>query len=291
MFSILKFKEVKNMKVVTITSLKGGVGKSAIASNLADFLSYYGRTLLIDANQQSDSSKRFIYKENKQGNKIDVSSDENRFENIFNGKSVTPLTVKDNLDILIATKDFQNVNKIISEQENPSLIFRKWLRRQKLGQYYDYVIVDTHNTKDSILKNFFLASDLLLAPTGADSDEVSGAVDAYDFAEVLRNDPNLQNDMDEPYMTAGFAFVGTRLLNGKDGSGNNQTKEFLKETKDNPLFIANIYDRNIFRDAASENTTIFAISNRSKYSGKSYERYFKKTQEAFLAIKNAIDAA
>ena len=122
------------MKVVTITSLKGGVGKSAIASNLADFLSYYGRTLLIDANQQSDSSKRFIYKENKQGNKIDVSSNENRFENIFNGKSVTPLTVKDNLDILIATKDFQNVNKIISEQENPSLIFLKWLRRQKLGQ-------------------------------------------------------------------------------------------------------------------------------------------------------------
>ena len=53
------------MKVITLTSLKGGVGKSALATLIADYLAYYGRVLLIDANRQGDTTKRLFIKKTK----------------------------------------------------------------------------------------------------------------------------------------------------------------------------------------------------------------------------------
>ena len=179
------------------------------------------------------------------------------------------------------------MTEVIAKQKNNSTIFKRWLKKQKLSDYYGYIVIDTHNSDDDLLDNFFLAADIILAITTPGRDEMDGALGVYQKAEELRNDDNLLDDNDEPYMTASIAFVGNLLK----GSKNTQTKEYLEKTKDNPLFIANFWERNIFRDAASENTTIFEIANRSKYSGESFKKFFKKTQEAFLAIKEAIDAA
>ncbi len=46
-----------NMKIVTVTGFKGGVGKSTTAIHLAAFLSNVGKTLLIDADQNRTSLK------------------------------------------------------------------------------------------------------------------------------------------------------------------------------------------------------------------------------------------
>ena len=280
------------MKVVTITSLKGGVGKSAIATLLADYLAYYGRVLLIDANRQGDTTKRFIYQENEKGEVVNISSEENLFENIFRKKPVVPLTVKENLDLLVATKSLKEVEDHIEhkERKNPQ-IFKRWLKRSKLSDYYDYVVIDTHNSEGVLLDSFYLASDLLIAVAGAGRDEMDGAISVYNRAEVLKNDDNLVNDDDEPIMKAKIVFVGNLLKSGGGVTGINATNDYLDKTKDNELFITNIWDRNIFRDAKDENKTVFDIMKRSKYRDKSYERYFAKLQESLETIKNNIDIA
>lgn len=280
------------MKVVTITSLKGGVGKSAIATLLADYLAYYGRVLLIDANRQGDTTKRFVYQENEKGEVVNISSEENLFENIFRKKPVIPLTVKENLDLLVATKSLKEVEDHIehNERKNPQ-IFKRWLKRSKLSDYYDYVVIDTHNSEGILLDSFYLASDLLIAVAGAGRDEMDGAISVYSRAEALKNDDNLVNDDDEPIMKAKIVFVGNLLKSGGGVTGINATNDYLDKTKDNELFITNIWDRNIFRDAKDENKTVFDIMKRSKYRDKSYERYFAKLQESLETIKNNIDIA
>lgn len=280
------------MKVVTITSLKGGVGKSAIATLLADYLAYYGRVLLIDANRQGDTTKRFVYQENEKGEVVNISSEENLFENIFRKKPVVPLTVKENLDLLVATKSLKEVEDHIehNERQNPQ-IFKRWLKRSKLSDYYDYVVIDTHNSEGILLDSFYLASDLLIAVAGAGRDEMDGAISVYNRAEALKNDDNLVNDDDEPIMKAKIVFVGNLLKSGGGVTGINATNDYLDKTKDNELFITNIWDRNIFRDAKDENKTVFDIMKRSKYRDKSYERYFAKLQESLETIKNNIDIA
>lgn len=280
------------MKVVTITSLKGGVGKSAIATLLADYLAYYGRVLLIDANRQGDTTKRFVYQKNEKGEVVNISSEENLFENIFRKKPVVPLTVKENLDLLVATKSLKEVEDHIEhkERKNPQ-IFKRWLKRSKLSDYYDYVVIDTHNSEGVLLDSFYLASDLLIAVAGAGRDEMDGAISVYNRAEALKNDDNLVNDDDEPIMKAKIVFVGNLLKSGGGVTGINATNDYLDKTKDNELFITNIWDRNIFRDAKDENKTVFDIMKRSKYRDKSYERYFAKLQESLETIKNNIDIA
>lgn len=280
------------MKVVTITSLKGGVGKSAIATLLADYLAYYGRVLLIDANRQGDTTKRFVHQENEEGNIVNISSEENLFENIFRKKPVIPLTVKDNLDLLVATKSLKEVEDHIEHKErrNPQ-IFRRWLKRSKLSDYYDYVVIDTHNSEGVLLDNFYLASDLLIAVAGSGRDEMDGAIGVYNRAEALKNDDNLVNDEDEPIMKAKIVFVGNLLETGGGSHGITATNEYLEQTKDNELFITNIWKRNIFRDASAENKTVFDIMKRSKYRDESYKNYFAKLQESLEIIKNNIDVA
>ena len=288
----LIFQEYNIMKVVTITSLKGGVGKSAIATLLADYLAYYGRVLLIDANRQGDTTKRFVYQENEKGEIVNISSEENLFENIFRKQPVSPLTVKDNLDLFVATKSLKEVEDYIEHKERKSpLIFKRWIKRSKLSEYYDYVIIDTHNSEGILLDSFYLASDLLIAVAGSGRDEMDGAIGVYSRAEALKNDDNLVNDDDEPIMKAKIVFVGNLLKSGGGVHGITATNEYLDKTKDNELFITNIWDRNIFRDAKDENKTVFDIMKRSKYRDKSYERYSSKLKESLETIKNSIDVA
>ena len=259
---------------------------------MADYLAYYGRVLLIDANRQGDTTKRFVYQENEKGEVVNISSEENLFENIFRKKPVVPLTVKENLDLLVATKSLKEVEDHIehNERKNPQ-IFKRWLKRSKLSDYYDYVVIDTHNSEGILLDSFYLASDLLIAVAGAGRDEMDGAISVYNRAEALKNDDNLVNDDDEPIMKAKIVFVGNLLKSGGGVTGINATNDYLDKTKDNELFITNIWDRNIFRDAKDENKTVFDIMKRSKYRDKSYERYFAKLQESLETIKNNIDIA
>ena len=91
------------MKIATLTSLKGGVAKTAIGVTEATYLSFFGRVLFIDANPQKDASRKFIYKKDEDGNLVDISSPENCFENIFFGKPVVPLNVIMIISSLIPT--------------------------------------------------------------------------------------------------------------------------------------------------------------------------------------------
>ena len=76
----------------------------------------------------------FVHQENEEGEIVNISSEENLFENIFRKKPVVPLTVKDNLDLLVATKSLKEVEDHIEHKERKSpLIFKRWLKRSKLS--------------------------------------------------------------------------------------------------------------------------------------------------------------
>lgn len=79
-------------KIITVNMKKGGVGKTAVARLIADYLAKNAKTCLIDADESSNTTKR---------TNVDRSHNQQaELENIFQKKIVEPVTIQENLDLV-----------------------------------------------------------------------------------------------------------------------------------------------------------------------------------------------
>lgn len=131
---------LKNAKIITVTSVKGGTGKSTILLNLADeFAQMNKKTIIIDLDLYTGALATLL--------KIDNS------QNIFNFvfdlmtnsyKQITDYikNYRDNIDVLPAPRDPRNVGKI--DIKYIDLLIRK------LVHLYDVILIDTNHTADKV---------------------------------------------------------------------------------------------------------------------------------------------
>lgn len=146
------------MKVFSCYSIKGGVGKTALAVNLAYHVRLAGnRTLLMDLDPQGAAA--FYYRvapaENPDsGDPEEISGDwvrQNLRESDFPG-----------LDILPSNLAFRNLDVHLAERKKP----RKQLARlmQELDGAYDAIVIDCPPNITLLSENVFRASTGILVP-------------------------------------------------------------------------------------------------------------------------------
>ena len=109
------------MKVISYVVDKGGGGKTYPVNHYCSLLCLFGRVWLLMETLRMDTSRQFIYKKNEEGELVDTSSPENCFD-IFYGKPVTPLNVRENLDILIAPHSLRELNKILGDESENTMV-------------------------------------------------------------------------------------------------------------------------------------------------------------------------
>lgn len=143
---------IKKANIITITSVKGGTGKSTTTINLAGLLSNNKKkTLIIDLDLYSGAIAPSL--------NIDISTDlyalindmyMNKFDNIEN----YVCTYNDYIDVIPAPKDPRLANKI-KEKYLPLVI-------KKASTRYDFILLDTTHCLNNL--NFFALdnSDLIL---------------------------------------------------------------------------------------------------------------------------------
>ncbi|WP_110955737.1 ParA family protein [Anaerosinus massiliensis] len=150
------------MKIVSIANLKGGVGKSTTAINMAYVLAEKGKKVLIADNDiQSNVSAFFDHKE-IQPNITDV---------FMSGGDIATLraaikeTKYKNLSILPSTMDLAEANIELAKNSEVEIL-RDCLR--SLENDFDYIIIDNAPNMTPNVINAIIASDHIIVPTEID---------------------------------------------------------------------------------------------------------------------------
>lgn len=185
--------------VITITSNKGGVGKTTSAAALTDILSRKHNVLLVDTDPQGNCATKFgLDISNGRGPLGDYLTD------VVMGTSATtptdyltpPANDYKNIDVLVGGKQLKNqcYDYIFSVNASKALkSFHKIFDQIAELDYYDYIIIDTPPTFGNEMAAILRATDYALLPTVAESDSVEGVDSALKFISDAREDnPNLK---------------------------------------------------------------------------------------------------
>ena len=154
------------MKIVSISNIKGGVGKTTTAAVLAAGLAEKGyRVLLIDSDPQTNLTMCFLQEQTDELSSLyDIYGDGESIEDV-------KVPVRDNLDLIIG--DFELCNADIQFTKAGRLKMLKKAIKSIDGEY-DFVIIDTPPNLGVLSLNAFIASDYMVVPMSVDSFSLKG---------------------------------------------------------------------------------------------------------------------
>jgi len=146
------------MKTIACYNIKGGVGKTAAAVNLAYLAAVSGaRSLVWDLDPQGAASFYFRVKPRVKGG----------WKSLLHRKHALDDTIKatdyPNLDLVPADFSYRNMDLLLGEQDKPGRKLRKLIK--PLRHQYEYLFLDCAPSISLVSENVFAAADVLLVPT------------------------------------------------------------------------------------------------------------------------------
>lgn len=145
------------MNILAVFNLKGGVGKTATAVNLAWLSAQEGtRTLLWDLDPQGAASFYFRVQPPDKGNVRKLVARKEDLQTFIRSTDFPPL------DLLPSDFTYRNLDLALEETRKPTRRLAKLLK--PLASQYDRVFLDCPPGFSLLSENIFLAADLLLIP-------------------------------------------------------------------------------------------------------------------------------
>ena len=145
------------MKILASYNIKGGVGKTATAVNLAHVAAAQGaRVLVVDLDPQGAASFYFRVKPKIKGGGKWLVTGKHDLEDLIKG------TDHDRLDLIPADFSFRNLDLLLDAEKKSEKRLRKLLR--PLSGTYDICMLDCPPSVSLVSEAVFHAADALLVP-------------------------------------------------------------------------------------------------------------------------------
>ncbi|WP_223569778.1 ParA family protein [Pseudomonas sp. BF-R-26] len=146
------------MRVVSVVSTKGGVGKTTIAANLGGLLADAGlRVLLLDLDSQPTLSSYYALSQKAVAGAYELIA-----LNLTAPAQMISRTVITGLDLIISNDDQGQLSTLLLHAPDGRLRLRNLL--DNFRPSYDLFLIDTQGARSVLLEMAVLASDLALSP-------------------------------------------------------------------------------------------------------------------------------
>lgn len=242
--------------VIAFSNFKGGVGKTSLASGLADCLAKMGKKLLlIDMDAQCNLSSFYI---NVEENTVSV------YEALVSKLELPIVNVRDNVDLVPATLDLTE-----AERSMMGTMGREYKLMEKLDKVkdkYDFVFIDCSPYFGVATCNAFFASDAIIIPVTPSRLATSGmskTIDAAVEVEEIRHKK----------------FVFVKAVANFCKMGQNLTADLLESMKDT------MKKQDYFESYIRESTSVQVSSVNGRLPRKSNgEKDFMLLSEELLKI-------
>lgn len=184
------------MKIISFGACKGGAGKTMTVFHLAGCLAEKHRVLVLDADFQSNFSRRI----GLDTSNFNVYSMCNIFEEDANPEDcIIHAPIKDlpNLDIIGACIKMILTREKISIQSGRELILKNYIDDHKdCFEQYDYILIDTNPGYGILDQNAYAAADSIVMISDISTDGILGC-EIFDFLwsstrKNLRMDDNIK---------------------------------------------------------------------------------------------------
>lgn len=146
------------MRIIGVYNIKGGVGKTAAAVNLAYLSAMEGyRTLIWDLDPQGAATYYFRIKPRVKGGGRKLLKSKGELDGQIKG------TDFENLDLMPADFSYRNMDLLLGEAKKPVKQILRLLR--PLSEEFDRVFLDCPPSISLVSENIFRAANALLVPS------------------------------------------------------------------------------------------------------------------------------
>lgn len=237
------------MKIISISNIKGGVGKTTTVSVLAVGLAEKGyRVLMVDSDPQTNLTMCFMKEQTDERPSL--------YHVYSNGEAVddVKVAVKDNLDLIIG--DFELCNADLQFAKAGRL---KMLKKaiKNTDTEYDFVIIDTPPNLGILSLNAFIASDYVVVPMSADSFSMKGV-------RLLKQ--TLDDVMDEIEKELPVAGILLTRYNSRTNISKLLEKSLnsVAELLDTKVFISRIRQAVVLQESQIAREDLFSYATNAK---------------------------
>ncbi|MEA1028106.1 ParA family protein [Pseudomonas sp. N-137] len=146
------------MRVVSVVSTKGGVGKTTVAANLGGLLADAGlRVLLLDLDSQPTLSSYYALSQKAVAGAYELIA-----LNLTAPAQIVSRTVIAGLDLIISNDDQGQLSTLLLHAPDGRLRLRNLL--DTFSPRYDLLLIDTQGARSVLLEMAILASEFAVSP-------------------------------------------------------------------------------------------------------------------------------